>query len=273
MPTPAYNQNEHSELNESAPASRKEAVLARLPRANNRGSDVGSPPPPGERLLLTSSPQPAPRAWRWKFLPAFWTIASVLSMIVNVGLIIILLLAFQMLNQIERVQSIATDVLGGLHTNFVRMDQANIQTTIRVEKDIPVNFNLSVSGPTVVRLSQPVRITGAVVSVSTGGLRITDADATIVLPQGIDLPVTIRDLVVPVDQRVPAVLDVPVNIPLRQTELHEPFVGLRKVVEPWYCLIKPQATFNGLSVCSGAMDATLNDPALTAPTPAGTVTP
>jgi hypothetical protein len=64
------------------------------------------------------------------------------------------------------------------------------------------------------------------------------------------LPINIESLAVPVNQSVLAVLDVPVNIPLNQTQLHEPFVGLQKVVEPWYCLVEPNATFNGLQVCS-----------------------
>jgi hypothetical protein len=70
------------------------------------------------------------------------------------------------------------------------------------------------------------------------------------------------------------VLDVPVDIPLSQTELHEPFVGLREVVEPYYCLVQK---FNGIQSCPPAVndvqDGTLIDPALPAPTPVGTVIP
>ena len=84
----------------------------------------------------------------------------------------------------------------------------------------------------------------------TGGLTIVDANATIILPQGQPLSINIEGLAVPVRQSVLAVLDVPVNIPLNQTQLHEPFVGLQKVVEPWYCFVEPNATFNGAQVCS-----------------------
>jgi hypothetical protein len=38
---------------------------------------------------------------------------------------------------------------------------------------------------------------------------------------------------------VPVNLIVPVDIALNQTELHDPFVGLRLVVEPLYCLFDP----------------------------------
>jgi hypothetical protein len=104
--------------------------------------------------------------------------------------------------------------------------------------------------------------------VQTGGLNITGARATIVLPQGVILPINIENLVVPVDQQVPAVLDVPVDIPLNQTELHEPFVGLQEVVKPWYCLIQPNALLEGVQVCSQAANVVLPTP-----TPVGTVIP
>jgi hypothetical protein len=189
-------------------------------------------------------------------------------------LIIVLLLAWQMLDQVLTLQSYGlgktSGLLGGLYDNFVKMDQANIQTNIHVEKDIPVQFSLNVSGPTNVTLSQPVTISGATVWVQTGGLNIRDANATIVLPAGAVLPINIENLVVPVDQKVLAVLDVPVDIPLDQTELHEPFVGLQQVVKPWYCLVEPDATFADSPVCSQTTD--LVGPTAT-PTPVGTVIP
>ncbi len=205
---------------------------------------------------------------RFQFLPVFWTVASVMSFTVNIVLLIVLIVAFLKLRQIPivaqslkqpssvpgMVTNISSGLLGGLYTNFVKMDEANIRTSIHVEKDIPVQFTLNVSGPTNVTLSQPVTIHGALVTVNTGGLNIVNARATIVLPKDTLLPINIENLVVPVDQKVPAVLDVPVDIPLNQTELHEPFVGLQKVVEPWYCLIKPDVSVNGVRVCAQAVN-------------------
>ncbi|HEX5940921.1 MAG TPA: hypothetical protein VFY66_01530, partial [Anaerolineales bacterium] len=152
-------------------------------------------------------------------MPAFWTIASLMSITVNIILIVILLVMFQMLGAIQgTANDQVSGLLGGLYTNFVKMDQANIRTSIHVEKEIPVQFSLNVSGPTNVTLSQPVTINGALVTVQTGGLNIVNARATIVLPQDTLLPINIQNLVVPVDQKVLAVLDVPVDIPLDQTE-------------------------------------------------------
>jgi hypothetical protein len=42
---------------------------------------------------------------------------------------------------------------------------------------------------------------------------------------------------VPVDQKIPVNLNVAVDIPLNQTDLHRPFTGLQKVVEPYQALL------------------------------------
>ena len=245
MTTPDSNPNEPSKMRKLVSGNPDESVRAHLPRAN--GSSVPRPP---LAAPMDEPDAPAPRR-RFQFLPAFWTIASLMSITVNIILIVILLILFQMLGAIQLTAGDKiSGLLGGLYSNFVKMDQASIQTTIHVEKDIPVNFNLNVSGPTNVTLSQPVTIEGALVTVATGGMNITNARATIVLPQGTLLPINIENLAVPVNQSVKAVLDVPVDIPLKQTQLHEPFVGLQQVVEPWYCLVEPNATFNGLQVCA-----------------------
>jgi len=191
-----------------------------------------------------------------KFLPAFWTIASAISMLVNVVVVIALIVVIRLLggtqSALNFAQSQANGLLGGLHENFVKMDASSIKTTIHVEKDIPVQFTLNVSGNTNVTLSQDVSISGALVTVNTGGLNINNARANIVLPAGTILPIFIENLVVPVDKTVPAILDVPVDIPLNETELHIPFVGLQKVVEPYYCLLQKEVIVNGVNVCENA---------------------
>ena len=83
-------------------------------------------------------------------------------------------------------------------------------------------------------------IENARVTVNTGGLNITNALTRIILPQGTTLPVLLN-LTVPVDATVPVVIDVNVDIPLNQTQLHEPFSGLQDVVRPFYCIISPNA--------------------------------
>src|SRR3990172_3298083 len=257
MSQPASNQNEPSKMKKLLNGNMDETIKMRLPRAN------GPNGPTSQQRVVPASPSPEreSRPSRYKFLPAFWTIASVISLGVNLVLIVILLIILQMLgtNQLTSDDQVS-GLLGGLYGNFVKMDEANIRTNIHVEKEIPVQFTLNVSGPTNVTLSQDVTINGALVTVGTGGLNIVNARATIVLPKDTLLPINIQNLVVPVDQRVLAVLDVPVDIPLDQTELHDPFVGLQQVVKPWYCIVEPNASVKGIQVCSATVSPVTVNP-------------
>jgi hypothetical protein len=55
------------------------------------------------------------------------------------------------------------------------------------------------------------------------------------------------NLVVPVNQMVPVHLNVPVNIPLNQTELHKPFSQLRDLFQPYAtALDKLPSSWGGL---------------------------
>jgi hypothetical protein len=250
MSQPDSTQNETSKMKKLL-AGNTEDVTSRLPRAS--GVSLPKTPKPAQMPPPVSSSPVSGTKPRYKFLEAFWTIASVLSFTINIGVVIALLVVMQILGgpkaTLSLAQGQASGLLGGLYNNFVKMDQASIKTTIHVEKEIPVQFSLNVSGPTDVTLSRDVAISGALVTVNTGGLNINNARANIVLPAGTVLPINIQNLVVPVDQKVLAVLDVPVDIPLNQTELHEPFVGLQKVVEPFYCMLEPLTLVDGIYVC------------------------
>lgn len=248
MSLPASNNKEPSKMNKLMSGKTDQQPLqSRLPRAAGAGA---TPPPKAPTTSASTSSAPGFS----RIGPIFWTIASVISLLVNIGTVIVLIVVVQLLGGTKATLAFAegqaNGLLGGLYNNFVKMDAASIKTTIHVEKEIPVQFELNVSGPTDVILSRDVVINGALVTVQTGGLNIVNATARIVLPQGTLLPITIQSLLVPVDQKVLAVLDVPVNIPLSQTELHEPFVGLQKVLEPYYCLLQPNTVVNGVNVCA-----------------------
>lgn len=204
-----------------------------------------------------SPPKPAsasaPKERKPFFGPAFWTAASLLSLTVNLILIIVLLVLAVGLSRaglsVTSMMNMGTDLLGGLYGNFEKMDRAHIRTTIEVNTTIPVQFDLQLNQQTNVVLSQDVAINNALVTVNTGGLNITRANTTIVLPQGTVLPVLLN-LSVPVDTTVPVSIIVPVDIPLSQTELHEPFSGLQDVVRPFYCMIDPNAVnLDGSLIC------------------------
>ncbi|HEY3311487.1 MAG TPA: hypothetical protein VGK00_07595 [Anaerolineales bacterium] len=171
-----------------------------------------------------------------KTLPAFWTVASALSLVVNIILIIALVLVGRELFVLKSL--VGDKLLGGLYENFIYMDQAHIQTSINVSDTIPISFTLPISQDTVVVLNQDTHISGANVRINTGGIAI-NSPANIVLPAGTNLPVHL-ELSVPVTTTVPINIQVPVDIPLQQTELHKPFIGLQQVVAPFYNLLQPQ---------------------------------
>jgi hypothetical protein len=201
---------------------------------------------------IQSSLKPAlSNGQKFNFGPPFWTLASIISLAVNVVLVVLLLAFLFNMNRFNlgNAMNLGNSFLGGLFTNFEKMDRAHITSNIQVNTTIPVKFDLQLNQQTNVILSQDVTIDNAVVTVKTGGLNITNALTTIVLPQGTTLPIVLN-LSVPVDTTVPVTLTVPVDIPLDQTQLHEPFVGLQEVVKPFYCMINSAAMdLNGQPIC------------------------
>jgi len=241
------------------PGKKPQSPLSHLPKKTNPVSlpveEVASPSLQPSRTETTKpdAGHAHSAGHTHRFGPPFWTIASVLSLAINLVLIIALLVVWINLQTLGVSMSTALNLgnglLGGLFTNFEKMDRAHITTTIPVETTIPVKFDLQLNQQTNVVLSQDVTINNALVTVKTGGLNIVNALTTIVLPEGTNLPVVLN-LTVPVDQMVPVVLNVDVDIPLEQTQLHEPFVGLQEVVKPFYCMINPGArNLSDQSVC------------------------
>ena len=244
----------------------KASPVARLPKKDSGAAsflpkqvEEKKDAPDPKKAPNQTSPKPAPpqravpasKGLKLNFGPPFWTIASVISMTVNVILVIVLLALLLNMKRfnVGNMLGLGNNLLGGLYSNFEKMDRAHITTTIPVETTIPVKFDLQLNQQTNVVLSQDVTIDNAVVTVKTGGLNITNALTTIVLPQGTTLPVVLN-LTVPVDTTVPVKLTVNVDIPLDQTQLHEPFAGLQEVVKPFYCLVNPNAVnLDGQPVC------------------------
>ncbi len=186
--------------------------------------------------------QPAPQlqsnarpAQTGKFGPAFWTIASVFSLIVNIILVVILIALASQLFALKKL--VQDQLLGGLYGNFVKMNEAHIRTTIPVQTTVPARFDLPLNTTTMVTLTENTVIPRATIyDFRSGTLTITNANANIILPAGTQLPIALN-LTVPVDQQIPVSLNVEVDIPLSQTELNEPFVGLQEVVKPYYNLL------------------------------------
>ncbi|MFZ6027707.1 MAG: hypothetical protein ACOYYS_08335 [Chloroflexota bacterium] len=166
-----------------------------------------------------------------KFKSAFWTIASTFSLIVNVILIVVVIVLVNYLFVLKDI--VGNGLIGGLHENFVKMDEAHIITDIQVDTTIPVVFDLPLSQGTSVILTEDTPIDGATIYLNNAPVPLD-----ITLPKGTALSINL-DLIVPVDTEIPVSIPVHVDIPLNQTELHEPFVGLQEVVSPYNDMLKP----------------------------------
>jgi hypothetical protein len=254
MTTPVPNPNEPSRMKKILNASPEDSVTSRLPRANGGRpyQPAAAKPAPARRPVTTKLTQP-----RFKFLPAFWTIASIMSFTVNIVVLIVLLLLVQNRGSVTTLANDqVTVLLGGLYDNFVMMDRATIKKDIVVDANIPLNITVPVNlANEEITLASDAVITRAHVEIYQGGVNI-NAPAKVTLPAGTKLNVDLSfDL--PVQNTIPVHLDVPVSIPLSDTELHEPFVGLQEVVKPWYCVMQPNAIVSGLEpgseirVCDG----------------------
>jgi hypothetical protein len=195
-----------------------------------------APGPAGAQAVPLTAEEGGAR--RERRLRGLWTVGSVLSIALNVFLCLALLVAGSQLFTIKKL--VASDMLGGLFLNFVNMDQAHIRTTIQVQSEVPVKFDLPINQDTQVTTTQPAYVSGATVAnLGTGGLVIRNAPADIILPAGTALQVHL-EMTVPVDTQIPVTLEVPVDIPLDRTEMHPPLVGLQQVVAPYYWLLKPE---------------------------------
>ena len=237
-------------------------------------------------ILMDSTPQPRPspdfkayfqrlgqaiknqKVLNWQRVgPPFWTITGVISLVVNIILIAIL---FSLGRQLFTIKGMVSDqVIGGLYTNFVKMDGAHIKTTIlvsdtiqvkdtiQVNDTIPVVFNLPLKQDTKVKLTKATPIKGATIYLNGSAVPLD-----LVLPKGTELNINLN-MTVPVNQKIPITLNVPVllnvpvhltvpvDIPLNQTQLHEPFVGLQDVVAPYHSLLSSlPASAQQLPLCN-----------------------
>lgn len=205
--------------------------------------------------VSTTAPRQSRNWFAWnKVLPAFWTIAALLSMVVNVILIALLI---GLGREIFTIRSMVGDqLLGGLYTNFQKMDSAHIKTTIEVaetimvEDSILVKFDLPLNQDTTVVLVDDTPVDNTTIYLNGVAVPVN-----IVLPKGTELGISL-DLTVPVETTVPVNLEVPVqltvpvDIPLNETELHEPFTGLQGVVGPYYQMTSDlPATWEDTSIC------------------------
>lgn len=210
-------------------------------------------PKPATPAPRAASPAPSPEpvsahpSEGGRRLRAFWTFASIVSLVFNAILVIALIgivLGVGGLNP----STIGSGLLGGLYSNFERMDQAHIKADIPVQTTIPLNLSIPVQTTTGITLAQDVLIRNAHVRIATSTFNI-DSPADVTLPAGTSLNV-ILNFVVPVRTSVPVALTVPVDIALKDTELHPAIAGLQNTIKPLICMVNPTAlSLSGLPIC------------------------
>jgi hypothetical protein len=164
-------------------------------------------------------------------MQAYWTVTGTISLIVNAILIAALLIMSRYIYVLST--RLSNELLyTGLYESFGAMDAASIRTQIPINTTVHASIPVTINQTTDVVLTRDTTITQAYVTLSTGGLEIVRAPTNILLPAGTVLPVRLN-LTVPVEADIPVAMTVPVNIPLNRTELHEPFVTLRRAVQPY----------------------------------------
>ncbi len=240
----------------SADESKQQATAARRYPKNTvvPGLNLPTPKPPQQGEALPSSDlaavHPTPTVYRGEgrnFLPAFWTAASVISLLFNVVMLIVVISLLRGIGSLDAT-GLGSGVLGGLYTNFERMDTAHIKTNIPIKTTIPLALSIPVQTTTGITLARDTSIPGAHVKINTPLFNI-DAPANVTLPAGTTLDVAMN-FTLPVQTEVPVELRVPVDIPLQKTELHAALVGLQETIRPLYCMMSPTAqSLTGEAVC------------------------
>jgi len=242
---PGMQPGSQSQIREQSPLAGLPRTKTMMPKTSQGASQIST----SQTLQTQATPKTASPFKNFKFGPPFWTITGILSLTINVVLIAAVFILINMLGPFQgTVGNIGTSVIGGLYTNFEKMDRATIQTIIPVDAQVPINISVPVHTTTQIVLAETVEIPNAQVVINTGGLNI-NSNANVTLPVGTPLLVDLNfDL--PIQATVPIHVDVPINIPMANTELHDPFVGLQDVVQPLYCLVDSKATnLNGQAIC------------------------
>jgi hypothetical protein len=222
------------------PETRKPTVV-NLPRVG-----TSEQPPPaggGKAASPPAAPKPQSRGW----LPTFWTIACVVSLVLNAVLLILVLGFVRGLGGLSSGGT-SSSLLFGLYSNFEQMDQAHLKADVPVQTTIPLSASIPVQTTSTIKLATDAAIQGAHVKISTALFNI-DAPASVTLPAGTTLDVVI-DMNLPVQADVPITMNVPFDIAVRDTELHPALLGLQDTIRPLLCATTPNAASpSGVPIC------------------------
>ena len=160
---------------------------------------------------------------------AFEKFALVFSFSVNVILLVVVLVLAGLLLPIR--DYIARPIMDKVMVEIEQLGETHIKTTIVVEDEIQVKFDLPLNQAVNVTTLAPVPIeTAASFTLPAGGGYIRGT-VSLDLPTGTVMPVMLNTTI-PVDQMVPVKLTVPVDINLGETDLKTSVDNFKALLEP-----------------------------------------
>jgi hypothetical protein len=167
---------------------------------------------------------------------AFEKFAIFFSFVVTFTLVMILLVVgFVLWQQLPVLQALkdglVCDTVTGLNRLVDDFENAVITRTISISQTIPVRFDLPLDESTTVQLTESVPLNRPITMILPGGGGQINGTVYLELPNGQNLPVHMRMTVV-VDKQLPVQMEVPVSIPLKETELGGVIRQLRTLLEP-----------------------------------------
>ena len=192
-----------------------------------------------------------------RFWNAFKNIATIFSFVVNFVLVVLLLVVS--IPGLQAAFALKTGMveplLNNLDSAFVGLGEATIDTTVQIDKPIPIQFDLLldqslpidfpllIEQDTIVIMTAPVPLNLPARFNLPGGGGVINGTVSLALPVGMVMPIHLS-MIVPVSQTVPVRMNVPVSetIPIQMTvpvriKLGE--AGLDPAVEELRAVFRP----------------------------------
>jgi hypothetical protein len=164
----------------------------------------------------------------FSFVVTFILVMGLLAVVIGAWLA---LPAFQALKD-----NVACPLIADVNGLVTDLDNAVITRTIHISQTIPVRFTLDLDKNLDVQLTRGVQINRPTNFVLPAGGGQINGTVHLVLPKGQILPIHMQ-MLVPVDKELPVEMDVPVTIPLKETELG-PITGkLQELLTPYLDLL------------------------------------
>jgi hypothetical protein len=163
----------------------------------------------------------------------FWKTITVVSIVLNLALLFVMI---TLGNSIFRLKTAIDDTGFEEVAKAMTFEEgATLSTSIRVQDQVPMTFEVPLQRNTVVTLSEPARIDGASISIRSATFSI-DAPASLTLPVGAELPLAL-DFSVTVDAVVPIDLTVPVEFPIADSEIGESLSAMQGLLDPYRSIV------------------------------------